>query len=411
MSAVRAIECPNCGASVELRGFSHSLSAVCTKCLSVLDASSSTSVKVLQRFSSANAVNPLIPLGTRGQFEGRPFEILGFQVRRIEVEGVSYFWQEYLLFNPYAGFRYLSEYGGHWNYITPVKGLPNDKAAGAVYAGQRYRHFQTSAAATAFAIGEFPWRVKAGDNVRVDDFVAPPFSLSKETIADEITWSKGVYKTGAEIAEAFRLKAPLPAAQGVYSNQPNPYSAGSMWSVSLWLLILLFAATLFFSVTSGGNTVFRDRYYYGSTNAEEAMTTKIFQVAGPPRNVEIETRTDIGNTWIYFNMSLVNADTGQVWSFGREVDNTDGDGTRNDNVILPAVPAGQYFLRIEPEMAPGATAFSPRLVNYEIEVKRNVPRYWLFWLAVPIVLIPPFLRLMAKASFETRRWQESDYAS
>ena len=30
---------------------------------------------------------------------------------------MSYDWYEYLLYNPYNGFRYLTEYQGHWSFI------------------------------------------------------------------------------------------------------------------------------------------------------------------------------------------------------------------------------------------------------------------------------------------------------
>ena len=62
----RAIECPSCGGSVELRGYSHSLSAVCIQCLSVIDTSS-PELKILKQFQDQNRVRPLVPLGSRGR--------------------------------------------------------------------------------------------------------------------------------------------------------------------------------------------------------------------------------------------------------------------------------------------------------------------------------------------------------
>ena len=40
--------------------------------------------------------------------------------RSVEFEGVRYFWQEYLLYNPMTGFRWLVESDGHWSYVTNV---------------------------------------------------------------------------------------------------------------------------------------------------------------------------------------------------------------------------------------------------------------------------------------------------
>ena len=45
-------------------------------------------------------IQPLIPLGSRGKIRGVVYEVIGFQRRTIQVEGISYSWHEYVLFNP-----------------------------------------------------------------------------------------------------------------------------------------------------------------------------------------------------------------------------------------------------------------------------------------------------------------------
>ena len=43
-------------------------------------------------------------------------------------DGETFEWDEYLLFNPYKGFRYLTEYDGHWNFVTPLEAMPQSSA-------------------------------------------------------------------------------------------------------------------------------------------------------------------------------------------------------------------------------------------------------------------------------------------
>ncbi|MBI1895223.1 MAG: DUF4178 domain-containing protein, partial [Acidobacteria bacterium] len=105
---VRALVCPNCGGSVALRGYGHSVNAVCEHCLTVLDTTT-PSLAVLQKYGKQERIDPKIPLGSRGKLEGAEFEVIGFQVRTITVDGIDYSWSEYLLFHPYKGYRYLSE--------------------------------------------------------------------------------------------------------------------------------------------------------------------------------------------------------------------------------------------------------------------------------------------------------------
>ena len=118
----KALNCPNCGGPVELRGFAHTLNVVCPSCLSILDASTPM-LTMVQRVQAAQRIEPPIPLGSRGKFENTVYEVIGYQIRDTQGED-SDSWSEYLLFNPYKGFRYLSEYHNHFNFIRVQSALP-----------------------------------------------------------------------------------------------------------------------------------------------------------------------------------------------------------------------------------------------------------------------------------------------
>jgi hypothetical protein len=51
-----------------------------------------------------------------------------------------------------------------------------------------------------------------------------------------------------------------------------------------------------------------------------------------------------------------------------------------------------------------------RSVDYEIDVRRDVPRTSYFWMVGLLLLIPPIWVTFRRFSFEGQRWQESDYA-
>ena len=125
----RSLSCPSCGATVAVRSFGHAINVVCQSCRTLLDANDA-GVKILQQFKDAVKFEPLIPLGTRGKIGKVPLEVIGFQIRQIEVDGTKYRWAEYLLFNPYQGFRYLTEYAGHWNLVSTLHSLPSGSELG-----------------------------------------------------------------------------------------------------------------------------------------------------------------------------------------------------------------------------------------------------------------------------------------
>jgi hypothetical protein len=412
----KSINCPNCGAAVEIRGFANTLTVVCPNCLSVLDAST-PEFKILQTFQGKERLEPKIPLGTRGKLNGTLYEVIGFQNRAVESSDDFFCWDEYLLFNPYHGFRYLTEYQGHWNFVRVISALPVETKSGGKRAvivnGRTYRHFDSMTVQTEFVLGEFPWQVRFGDTVVDQDFVAPPYMLSSEATEGEITWSLGEYTPGKEIWAAFQLPGSPPERSGIFANQPSPYAGknSAAWFTWLWLNVALVAIAFFFGTFATNQEVFTHDYLYVyGQKTDASFVTPDFELKGRTSNAELSIRTDLMNNWAYFNFALINEDTGQDFDFGREVsyyrDSDGSEGKPYDSVIIPRVPSGKYYLRVEPEME----ARNLQSMHYEIEIHRDVPNNSFFWIAAALLLIPPIFTTFLTASFESRRWRESDYA-
>lgn len=417
---VQSLSCPNCGGQVDLHGFANTLTVVCGRCATVLDASNPV-VKVLHQFRQQQKREPKIPLGSRGDFDGTQYETIGFQVRGITVDGVDYEWAEYVLFNPYKGFRYLAEYNGHWSFIWPVRRLPVEqprigRRPSQMLDFRTYRHFQNAQAKTVFVLGEFPWRVTVGETVEVDDYTCPPYVLSAERDGKEVNWSEGRYLPGKDLWSALKLPGEPPRARGIYINQPSPYPDKVRSAIRLFLAFtgLLIALLLGFAVSARRDAVFDESRQFVQAAGDSSFVTRIFELKGRTSNVELKTYTDLDNQWAFFGYSLINAETGETWDVGREIGyyygrDSDGDwteGGRNDAVIIPAVPAGRYFLRVEPE----ADA-NTRPVNYRIVLTRDVPVYSYYFVAGLLLLLPVIVLGWRTFKFEHSRWQESDYAS
>jgi hypothetical protein len=413
---VKALNCPQCGGAITLRSFQQAVTVVCENCHAILDAKD-PSLKILQQFNEVIArVPPLIPLGSRGKLRGTDYEVIGFQRRNSNSEGVRYDWHEYLLFNPYKGFRYLTEYQGHWNDVGVCKDLPSPQGSGANYLGQTYRHFQTSDANTNYVIGEFPWQVRVGEHASVTDYIRPPAVLSREDSSGETTWSLGGYTYGNDIWQAFKLPGQPPTPVGVFENQPAP-NTGSLkqiWVAFLLLAVFLVGLMAMSEILASRAPVFDSSYQLGSgaPKGEASFVTDVFELKGRTSDVEIVTKANVSNNWIYLNYALINQDTGRAWDFGREVSyysgrDSDGswtEGGRSDTVTVPSVPAGHYYLRIEPE----ADARHPN-ISYSVSVRRDVPVLGFFGWGLLILFIPVVLLTFRAISFERSRWAESDH--
>ena len=95
-------------------------------------------------------------------------------------------------------------------------------------------------------LGEFPWRVKVGEEVLADDFVYPPFVLSSETTERRSHVVQGRVHTRRGSLESVRAAGQRAAARKAFiSNQPSPYAGkvGGTWGIfALMLLALLVIA-------------------------------------------------------------------------------------------------------------------------------------------------------------------------
>ena len=89
----------------------------------------------------------------------------------------------------------------------------------------------------------------------------------------------------------------------------------------------------------------------------------------------------------------------------RDSDGAWTEGSKHDTVVVPSVPGGRYYLRIEPEGEAGRRS----LVNYTLTVRRDVPSLALFIIAAGVLALPPIFVTWRSLVFERARWNESDY--
>lgn len=264
VSAVRRLACPSCGGPLELRAPGRSQRLACPWCGALADVRAEAgreeaeqggdelgpaAVEALAALENATW-KPTLALGSRGRFEGVPWEIIGAMVRSVVEEGIEYAWTEYLLFNPYRGFRWLVEdTQRHWSLVDLLPCLPTGDRRVA-HDGDTWRLFQAGQARVRRVLGEFTWEIRVGDVARTADYVAPPQMLSREEADGEVVWSRGTWLPAAEVGRAFGVS--LPAGTGVAAHQPNPYlepgwrrtTAAGYGVLGLGGLVLLGAALL-----------------------------------------------------------------------------------------------------------------------------------------------------------------------
>jgi hypothetical protein len=386
----RTLVCPACGSSLTLRAPADVARLRCSSCSSLLDVNEPGVADLVERAKSRPRAFSLT-MGARATLMGLPWEIIGLVERYVTVEGDRYTWWEFLLHNPYRGYRWLVEDPDHhWSFVELLFSPP-DRSNGeeAELDGVTFLAFNGGKATISYVLGELTWEAKAGDVVDTIDYIAPPLMLSRERSHDEITWSRGTYLSAPEVFAAFKAVGNGASPEGIAPHQPNPYkdpavrraAFGSVLGFGLLGVLLSVGHTV-----GGDGTVFT--VHTGTMGSRDApLLSDPFTL--PDRfnsAVRVSVISPAPVTW-----SLIGTTTADIY------ESTDWGGT---TTVIARPAAGEYVLR-----ASRAEGEDP--VSVSMLVSAAPAPFW------PVVLVFGWAGLalailhLGASSFEQRRWQNA----
>ena len=371
VASTKALECPSCGGPFELHAAGYSTLHVCQYCGSEIDLTSDDETRLIVEHTEA-AKALIIPLGTKGVINGVEWVCIG----NIEKNDGWDTWEEFLLFNPYHGYRWLIFQASGWSVGTPILTQPaHPNQQGFRYEGARMKRIYDIAESTIErAIGEFYWQVKKGDRVKSTSYVGGGKVLSCELTGNEFNWTLEEFVSSKGIAQAFGIEdtGQYPAT-GDYPqpHQPNPH--GDSLMTKALVASIAFVAAIFISVLlSFEGQSFSQSYTANPSVQQRAVDVGTFTISGRTKPVTITASGEPGdNNWMYLEYTLTNTATDEEiiasqpieYYYGRDWKEDDRRGT----VKLSAVPPGTYKLTAEvllPEDEPNAGgAAIPRPVN------------------------------------------------
>lgn len=435
-----SVKCLSCGGPIALKTFGARQRVVCPHCGSTLAPADSGALALLEAASRAHQQS-ILPLHARGTLDGVEWEITGICWRRCVVDGVAYPWQEFLLFNPLHGFRWLiySLTDDHWSLGWNLDGAPEILQGGhhrVRYAGTTYKHFQGAVAVVTYVEGEFTWEVHVGDKADVNDFVAPPFGLSIEQSSGpdgvELQFTAQRWLAPKDVWTAFNQPGKPPKAHGVAATQPNHWSAMQR---SLWLSCLVFLVAWWaLSTMVANDRPGRVAFDQANISFDEPFSQEI-TIGKDGEHTAIELRftaRPLEQSWAYAEVMLVNLATEEATGFGVEVDyyhGVDGgeswsEGSQVNTVVVGGLAGGKYLLQIHPQRdttnlssefkidlsAYGGLGIGQSPTTYDIRITEDVYLTRYSVLAVLIILFFPILAFFFSRAFEKRRWRSSDYS-
>jgi hypothetical protein len=410
--------CPKCNGPLELRAPDAAQRVTCPSCNALLDVEHGN-LTFLE--SLAKGPPPEIPLGREATLPDGKLTVIGYMIRDCVVEGSTYAWEEYLLYAPQVGFRWLMRSDDHWVYMSPLAGgSVFDGNTSVSFRNKQYRLFNRVNARVRRVFGEFYWRVSVNDVTLAADFVRAPEMISKEASGTEVSWTHGIYLTKEAVEKAFRPARPLRVPKGVGPCQPNPNSVP--WVAAVFLLSGALLLVLVFSIVNARRQVFAKSFSFPRLEAKEASTVLFsdpFDLAGRS-NIRIAATAPVDNGWVFVEGDLVNDETGLVQAFSLPIElysGVDGgdswsEGSNEGEVFLSALPEGRYTMRLEAQWgaenaSAGARGGWDSPMTVRLTVEQGVWRIIHLVVLLVILLVPLGIRLVMRLLFERRRWSDS----
>jgi hypothetical protein len=415
--ALHDARCPNCNGPLALQAPDLTKRVACPFC-GALHEVSGGKLAFLQLLEKPQ-VQPKLELGKKGKLEGVDWVVIAFLVRGCEVEGTEYLWDEYLLFNREAGFRWLMCANGHWTFLTPISaGDLVVSPFSAKHREQSYKFYQSVNTTTHYVMGECYWEVSQGEGGWAAEYVDPPngASINQDMTSNEVTFTYGKLVDREEVQKAFGTQ-PMMRPSGIAPAQPNPSAAkageawtwAGIWSAGIFAVFLVFSMMSFTDVLVAMDVQSPIMATPGSPDSQ--VFTKEFQIP-KETGIAVEVKSNIDNDWLAVQTDLVNVKTGEVVSVYGEAEYyhgvTDGEswseGDRAVNKSTSEVEAGTYVARFTPSWDKGKHPVPP---SFAVTVKGDGPGPGCPCCLILLLFCWPIFVQIRSSSFETQRWNDS----
>ncbi|HVH44613.1 MAG TPA: DUF4178 domain-containing protein [Labilithrix sp.] len=160
--------------------------------------------------SRPSGVETWLDVGDEGELEGARLRVVGMLSRSMDVADRAAVperatWEEYLLFEPHTGMRWLVVADGEWSVVEPIAAgrVAEPDATAAVFDGVAYEVVSEGSARIDWATGELPWEVTIGEESNIRIHARSSWTLTKEWTAEELSWSRSTRVNPEVIAKAF----------------------------------------------------------------------------------------------------------------------------------------------------------------------------------------------------------------
>ncbi|MES2774873.1 MAG: DUF4178 domain-containing protein [Bacteroidota bacterium] len=325
-------------------------------------------------------------------------------------------WKEYTLYNSLDGFAFLSEFQGHWTFVREQKETPvllKDDSNSLEHGGVEFHIYNDYRFRILDSRGEFPYNIYDNESTHVREFIAPPEMWIREKSRNEgISWYHGSHIGKNEIEKAFGKT--VPQQIGIGAIQPGGMvDRRKLKLVCIALVVMAFAVHLVLSAFMQEKEILTKTFTIGDTAASAPSVTPQFTLTKWRSNLEFQLAAPVQNSWFSLDINMVNAGTGEEFSIDEGVEYYSGyesgeswaEGGKETSTYLSSIPAGTYFLKLQPSADPNRPipGFSLRVVN-DVPMTRNIIIIMILLLILPV---GTYIRSWLS---DRKRWENSDFS-
>lgn len=410
-------KCPSCKNDVKLyTGDKHRFYG-CVHCGSYFRNEGGNWVKTLKQ---QLPLEKALSIGMHVKLDDIDYVVIS-QTERAVTDSI-YSWTEFLLYHPQHPIASLSLNAGHWHLFTP---RPLPVVAGsntAAYRGRVYKLFSKDNVHTVQAAGEFPVAIHLKSHYT--EYIDPPNILSREKYGDTVETYFGRYVEPEELKAACPAIGKLPWRRGVGTAQKFKTSISSrnmLVAAVLYVMALIILAGIGASRKELKTTMTYDvrTYQAPGTTApviEDSLNPKykvsnVFEISKNHSALLFEFHCPVENSWVSTESILINLDTGEEITLWKDVEYYYGyddgkwtEGSNSASKIVPNLSAGTYKVLARAEGPKGSLS---GMVTSKIFTDPPVLSNFIIFLIIGLLF--PALYWYRKSSFETKRWNNSDY--
>lgn len=263
------IDCPGCGAGVDIAKSVGRGQIVCGSCNSVLDAASPEYRIIQQLVGGDFEPRSSIRIGWEGTFLGKIYRVVG-RLRYVDV-AKGWFWEEWFLIASDGSVIYLEEDEAQFKVLVPF--TPTAPPAKETLTGSHtfrldgrpYHVRERGKAVIKHFEGQLPWKVKIDTEVDFVDAAAGRYDeIAVEFTKRELEFYRGEAMSHRSVAQSFGTPTVFPKglpgddaddyqAAGVFDGDSSGEMSGS--GVAVMIVIIVILVILAFTMDDCGGCV------------------------------------------------------------------------------------------------------------------------------------------------------------